>query len=170
MADKIQPFEGPFVLDYQNLSGVLVDAADGALQGRRREKEDWEKAKLELTSRLPIYAAALRVAPDLGDQIAALNDRIAEVRALKVQAEKLVEVLGETEVVLEDDREGLVGLVVESARKAKRNDPGLMVAFQETIRYHGQIGRRSAKTRWKNQEAAAEAEGNGGEQPAPQPS
>jgi hypothetical protein len=169
MANGIQPFEGPFVLDYQNLSGVLIDAADGATLGRRREKNDWEKANLELTSRLPIHAAALRVAPDLGDQITTLNDRIAQVRALKVQAEKLVEVLGETEVVLEDEREGLVGLVVDSARKAKRNDPGLMVAFQEAIRYHGQLGKRAAKTRWKNLEAA-EAEGNGEEQPAPQAS
>jgi len=60
-----------------------------------------------------------------------------------------------------------VGLVVDSARKAKRTNPGLMVAFQETIRYYGQIGKRAAKSRLKNQEAAAEAEQNGEEQPAP---
>jgi len=167
MADQIQPFEGPFTLDFQNLNGVLIDAADGATQRRRREKEDWEKASHELTSRLPIYAADLRVTADLGDQIATLNERLAAVRALKVQAEKLVEVLGETEVVLEDDREGLVGLVVDSARKAKRTNPGLMVAFQETIRYYGQVGKRAARSRLKNQEAAAEAEQNGEEQPSP---
>ena len=155
--DKHPLFNGPFIVDCQSLNGILIDAASGATRGCRREKEDWDKANHEMLTRLPIHAAALRLAPDLDTQLAALNTRIAEVRALKLAAAKLVEVAEETEVVLEDEREGIVSLVVEAARKAaKRTDPGLMVSFEETIRYHGQLGRRAAQTRRKNARAAAE--------------
>lgn len=156
-----QLFEGPYLIDFQNLSGFLYEVAEGGLQGLRREKTGWDKVNHELTTKLPTHADALRVAPDLGTQLTTLNTRIGEVRALKVVFSKVFEVLKETEVVLEDEREGIVGLVVDSARKAaKRKDPGLMVVFEETIRYHGQIGKRAAQSRRKNEAAAEEAEAN----------
>ncbi|EYF07253.1 hypothetical protein [Chondromyces apiculatus] len=154
----VQPFEGPYELDYQPLQGTLVYVAHGAMRGVRREKAGWPKVELELAAKLPLHAQALHVSPTLYTEISTLTGKLTEVRVLKEQVERLLEVLDDTEVHLEDTRESLVGHVVESARRtAKRSDPGMVVAFEEAIRYHGQVGRLAAKRRLLNEEAAAAA-------------
>ncbi|EYF01857.1 hypothetical protein [Chondromyces apiculatus] len=156
--DMVQPFEGPYEINYEQLQGVLVSMARGAARGVRRQKKGWPKVEMELSAKLPLHAQTLHVSPTLHTDIHGLTGRIEEVRLLKEQVERLLEVLNDTEVHLEDRREALVGHVVESARRtAKRSDPGMVVAFEESIRYHGQVGRLAAKTRYANEEAAAEA-------------
>ncbi|AKT38184.1 hypothetical protein [Chondromyces crocatus] len=155
----VKQYAGELTLDLTDLQGSLVDLPSGGMRGLRREKPGWDRAEQELSTRLPLHAAELRVAPDLGTQISTLNTRLARVRAVKRTVEKLAEVAAETEAYLEDQREALVGLVVDSVRKAaKRTDPALMTAFEKTIRYHGQTGLLAAKTRRKNEAATAEEE------------
>ena len=153
----VQAYAGAHALDFQHLDGVLVDLPDGGTRGLRREKNDWDEVEQELTTRLPLHAAVLRIAPDLAAQMAAMNERIDQVRAFKLAVNKLAEVAMETEIYLEDEREGMVSLVVEAVRKAaKRIDPTLMTAFERTVSYHGQTGKLAAKTRRKNEEIAAQ--------------
>lgn len=153
----VKLYAGSHTLDFQHLDGVLVDLPDRGTRGLRREKTDWDKVDQELMTRLPLHAAALRIASDFGAQLASMNERIEQVRAFKVAVNKLAEVAMETEVYLEDEREGMVSLVVEAVRKAaKRTDPTLMTAFERTVGYHGQTGKLAAKTRRKNEEAAAQ--------------
>jgi hypothetical protein len=53
----------------------------------------------------------------------------------------------------EDEREGEIGQMVNSVRRAAiRKDPTIVALFEETIRYHGQVAVRAHKTRLKNEE------------------
>ncbi|EYF04142.1 hypothetical protein [Chondromyces apiculatus] len=153
----VKPYAGSFAVDFQHLDGVLVDLPEGGTRGLRREKDEWDRVDLELATRLPLHAATLRVAPDLATHVTSLNERLEQVRAFKVAVDKLAEVAMETEAFLEDEREAVVGLVVDAVRKAaKRTDPTMMTAFEDTVRYHGQVGKRAVKTRRRNEEAAAQ--------------
>ena len=153
----VKPYAGSLAVDFQHLDGVLVDLPEGGTRGLRREKNDWDRVDLELATRLPLHAGTLRIAPDLGTQVSSLNERLEQVRAFKVAVDKLAEVAMETEAFLEDEREAVVGLVVDAVRKAaKRTDPTMMTAFEDTVRYHGQVAKRAVKTRRRNEEAAAQ--------------
>lgn len=57
-------------------------------------------------------------------------------------------------MLLEDQREGLVKMVVDAVRTSTGlENQGLVVAFQNTIRYYGQLGAQAAKARAKNKAA-----------------
>jgi hypothetical protein len=101
----------------------------------------------------------LGIAADTHTRINTLTDQLTLVRAARADIDKLAEVLEETEIYLEDERETQFGTLVEAVRKAaRRKDPAVLASFKETIRYHGQIGVRANKTRRKNAAAVAEAE------------
>ncbi|AKT43300.1 hypothetical protein [Chondromyces crocatus] len=149
-------YEGPLVFDFQSLGGLLRELPRRGTRGLRRQKPGWEAVALELSTRLPVHADTLRIASDLGLQIATLSARLDAVRTFKRTADKLAEVAAETEAFMEDQREGLIALVVEAVRKgAKRTDPALMTAFEKTVGYHGQHGAKAAQTRRQKEEAAA---------------
>lgn len=154
MANSIvQPFTGDLVVDLKHLDGVVVDLIPGAMRGLRREKDGIQKALGEIQKGIPVHAATLGVAGDAHDRVNTLTDQIEKVRQARVLIDKMAEVLEETEAYLEDEREGEIGLVVNAVRRAaRRKDPAVLAAFEETSRYHGQIAARAHKTRRKNAE------------------
>ncbi|EYF05334.1 hypothetical protein [Chondromyces apiculatus] len=154
----VKPYKGPLAFDFQSLEGTLVDLPDRKTRGLRREKEGWEQVAQELRARLPVHAGALRLAHDVDAQLADLSERLDQVRTCKKVVDELARVAAATEALLEDQREGMVTLVVEAVRKAaKRTDPMLLTAFEQTIHYRGQLGKRAVMTRRANEEAAAKA-------------
>lgn len=152
----VQPFTGPLTVDLQHLDGIVVDAAEGAMRGARREKEGVDKTLKELDGSIPKHSSAIGLAPDVLTRIQTATERLASVRAARIIVGKLVEVLEETQICLEDEREGDIGLVVGAVRRTGTREPGVLVHFEETIRYHGQIGVRAAKARRRALEEAAE--------------
>lgn len=151
-------FIGPFVYDIQPLDGVLVITPAKALWGLSRQKEGWEDVQTEIVDHVADYAVKLMVAPDLGTQVQTLTGQLEQVRDLKAWAADLLRAATSTEVVLEDRREALVKVLVTAVRTtANREDPGLMAAFEKTLRYYGQHGKRAANTRAKNAAAKAAA-------------
>jgi hypothetical protein len=167
----VQPYTGPLTIDLQHLEGVVVDMADGATRGLRREKEGVEGTIKELGISVPAHGAAIGVATEVLGRIMTATERLAELRAAKLTLAKMLEVVEETEVCLEDEREGDIGLVVGSVRRVGGRDPGVLVHFEQTIRYHGQIALRAAKTRRKAlaQAAAEEAAPGATEGATPEP-
>lgn len=154
MANSIvQPFTGDLVLDLKHLDGIVVDLVPGAMRGLRREKDGIQKAIGEIQKGIPAHAATIGVAQDVRDRVNTLSDQIEKIRQARVLIDKMAEVLVETEAYLEDEREGEIGLIVNAVRgAARRKDPTLLAAFEETARYHGQIAARAHKTRRKNAE------------------
>ncbi|AKT38725.1 hypothetical protein [Chondromyces crocatus] len=153
----VQPYKGALVLDIQHLSNVVVDVVPGATRGLRREKEGWARVDKELSTNVPFQAELLGVAPDIYARVERLTEQLGSVREAQLFVSKLAQVLDETEIVLEDEREGVVATVVDAARRtAKRKDPTVLAAFEQTIRYHGQVALRAAKTRRRNAEGTEE--------------
>jgi hypothetical protein len=177
MANSIvQPYKGPTAVDLSPVADTLVAAVPGATRGLRREKDGIQKVLGELQQGLPVHASTLGLAAGGYDRIAELTEKLDKVREVRVLIDKLAGVLEETEAYLEDERESEIALIVSAARAtARRKDPTIIAAFEETIRYHGQVGARAAKTRRKNAEQAeAPAEGaphavTQGAMPAAQP-
>jgi hypothetical protein len=115
-------------------------ASTSASRSRRQAQQRGEKG-----SCTPAVASALGISGELLTRIATQTTHLAEVRAARVILDKLAEVFSETEVCIEDEREASIGLVVDSVRRASRQHPNALVTFEETVRYHGQIGVRAAK-------------------------
>lgn len=152
----VQPYQGDLVVDLQPLKGVLLDAVHGATRGLRREKPGIEKALSEIKQNIPAHAEILGVTPNICEHAAALTERIALIRKMRVQIDKLAEVLAETEAFTEDELEGDIGLIVNAVRRASiRKDPTIVALFEETIRYHGQHALRAHKSRLKNEQPTA---------------
>ena len=149
----VQPYKGPFTLDLTDLTDTLVDAIPGTTRGLRREKDNIAPALSEIQKGIPLHAATLGVAPDLHERIAAQTTNLEKVRAARVLVTKLGEILDETEIILEDEREGDIGTIVKASRDAaRRKDPAVLAAFEQTILYHGQNAARGQATRRKNAE------------------
>lgn len=157
--DIFQLWQGPFVYNLQPLQGLLVDVVPGGTRGLCREKPGVGDVLVEITKSVPVHAVMLGIAPDTHTRINTLTDQIAQVRAARADLAKATEVLEETEVCLEDERENQIGTLVEAVRKAaRRKDPSVLASFEATIRYHGQIATRANQTRRKNAEEAAKAQ------------
>jgi len=156
MANSIvQPYTGALAFDLKHLDGVLVDLVPGAMRGLRREKDGVQTVIGEIQPGIPAHAATLGVAPDIHQRVITLTDQLEKIRQARVLVDKLAEILEETEAYLEDEREGEIALVVNAVRSAaRRKAPSVLAAFEETIRYHGQIAARGVKTRRKNAEQA----------------
>ncbi|MCC6551702.1 MAG: hypothetical protein IT372_01610 [Polyangiaceae bacterium] len=150
--DKVQLYTGSLNINLQHLDGVIIDAEDGATKGWAREKPGFDAAKKEMDGSLPAHAATIGVAPEVMARIQATTDRLSEVRQARIAVAKQLEVLEETEAFLEDKREADIGVVVGAVRRVGKRNRGLLIHFEETMRYHGQIGVRAAKTRRKARE------------------
>lgn len=152
-------FMGPYAIDFLNLDGYLFNTLKGALKGLRRERPGIVPVRVELVKNVPTHAVALKIPADLGTQMVTLTLRLEQVRELKVWATALAAAAKSTEVLIEDEREGLVKTVVEALRNSSNvEDAGILAHFPETLRYFGQVAQEAAKTRAQNAAAAAEAE------------
>jgi hypothetical protein len=75
----------------------------------------------------------------------------------RAEAEKLAEVLRETEIALEHAREGDVAVMAKAIQTtAQHIDATVTGTFENTLHYYSQIGDKAAATRRKNEEAKAE--------------
>lgn len=153
-SDRVQPYTGSLSIDLQHLDGIIIDIAEGATRGWRREKENIDDALTELTGSIPIHGATIGVSQDILPRIQTRTEQLASVREARLSVAKQLEVLEETEIFLEDQREADIGVVVSAARRVGARNAGVLVHFEKTMRYHGQIGTRAAKTRKKAVEQA----------------
>ena len=148
----------------RHLQGHVIDAAKGATRGLRRQKPGIAPVLTQLSTNIPAFAETLGLPADTHTQINTVTERLEQVRAARTLIAKWAEVSRRPRIFLEDEREGQIGLVVNAVRGAsRRKDPGVVASFEETIRYHGQIATRAAKTRRKNAESGPDAE-----EPAPE--
>ncbi|EYF03021.1 hypothetical protein [Chondromyces apiculatus] len=156
--DSFVTYSGPLNVDLSHLDGVLLSAAAGATKGMHREQEGFAEVEAELARAMPVLGDTIGVGGSVHARIVTTTDKLAQVRAAKLVVDKLAQALTETEILLENEREADIGLIVSAARfVARRKDRSVIALFQRTIRYHGQISLRGAKTRRRNAERAAEA-------------
>jgi hypothetical protein len=147
-------YNGSLTIDVSALKEDLVDLPPGGTQGLKHEKPGFDAVIVELQNAKTGALSKAGIALDIVTRIEARTVKLNEIRKKKAEAEKLAEVLRETEAELENAREGDVALVAKGVQTAAQHvDPNLAAHFETTSKYYSQIAEKAAATRRKNAEA-----------------
>lgn len=156
-SNNAQQYQGPYTFDLTGLTGILIDLVSGT--GYQREQEGFAKVEEELSKSVPAYGAAVGISPDVYTRFTECTDRLAKIRAVKGQILKLAEVLEESELAYEDQRETELGMIVDAIRSAaRRKDESVLAPFAETLAYKNRAAMKGVKTRRKNAEEKSKSE------------
>lgn len=167
---SVQPYPGPHSIDLTPLDGTLKNVKAGGRRGLRREKPGIEKVENEIKTSVPLYTEILAPVADMPTRFEELTQKLSKIRAARIVVGKLYEALTDSEAYYEDERENEIVVLLNLARDAaRRKDPSVLTAFEETFRYHGQIASRAMKTKRKKEEMAEE-EADGADAGHPQES
>ena len=154
-SDPKRPDVGDMSIDATEVGPVVVDLPPGGMLGLRSSQPGFAEALAELLSNQPVF----------GVQAGTRDEDIAEVQSILVYREKiafllpaaskLVELLTETDAVLDDRLQRHVhnvAHVVERRAKMQRNDE-LLARYAKTRAYRSAIGNKAARTRQRNLDA-----------------
>jgi hypothetical protein len=156
------PYTGPSIIDVTAIRAKLVDLVNGELQGFQREKPGLVDVLDELTKGVAQYGETLGVHPGVHKGILEKTQLIADIRALKLEVNKLAEVLAESEVYYESSREADISrLGAFIASTVQHGDPSVAAAFHKTLKYRGQYAEKALATRRKNKQPGADADAKG---------
>ncbi|MDI3286647.1 hypothetical protein [Polyangium sp. 15x6] len=155
--NAIGKYTGNGVIDVSSFKQKLVDVKQGDLPKLKRSKPGCAGVLADLAAAMPDHSQEARIHPDVYADIVETTQLIQAIRAQRPEADKLAEVLRESEAFYEDKLEGLLSrvakMVVDTAKD--ENKPSLLATFESTIRYRALYADRSVATRRKNQESAA---------------
>ncbi len=147
-------YNGPLTIDVSALKEDLVDLAPGGLVGLKHEKPGFDDVFDELQKAKTGALSNAGIASEIVTRIETRTVTLKEVRKKKAEAEKLAEVLRETEAELENAREGDVALVAKGAQTAVQHvDPTIAAHFEKTSKYYSQLADKAVATRRKNADA-----------------
>ncbi|MDI1451398.1 hypothetical protein [Polyangium sp. 6x1] len=152
-------YNGTLTIDVSALKNDLVDLPPGGTQNLKHEKPGFDDVLVELQKAKTGALSNAGIALDIVTRIEDRTAKLAEIRQKKAEAEKLAEVLRETEAELEHAREGDVALVAKGVQTAVQHvDAGVAAHFEKTSKYYSQIADKAVATRRKNAEAKEVAE------------
>ncbi|MDI1443445.1 hypothetical protein [Polyangium sp. 6x1] len=156
--NSIGKYTGNGVVDASAFQHKLVDLKHGEMQKLKRSKPGCAGVIADLAAAMPGHGSEARIHPDWYAEIVEIKQTLEVIRAQRPEADKLAEVLRESEAYYEDRLEGLISrvgkAVVDTAKE--ENKPGLLATFESTLQYRAQYAEKSAATRRKNQQNAAE--------------
>lgn len=160
--DPKRPDVGDLILDATNLAGVIVDVPTDKLGGLLTSQPGCDEAVAEVRSNQPVLGVQAGIRDEDVADINTTVAQMAEIRSLLPPARKLVELLEDTDAVLDDrlQRQLLnIASTVERRAKMLRNDE-LLARYAKTRKYRSAPGYKAARTRKRNQA------GNQGSSPA----
>lgn len=151
-------FDGSHILDLTDLEGALVHIG-GDRRGMRTELEGFDKATFDLTSSTAQNREAAGVPPDVYDDFLEHGRRLSLIREKLETAARQLEVLVESEAFYADAQQNDISIIVKAmrARAKYRRDAAPLNHFENLLKYNGQIGHKSARTKRKQAEEAAVA-------------
>ena len=157
-------YEGTHLLDLTELEGDLVDLQAGSRQGMRTQLDGFKDARLELEQSEELNREAAGIPPDVFAHFLKCSDRLTRIDQKLVVAMKQVEVLTESRAYYVHGQQTDLGLMVDAmrSRAQRKQDRSCLVPFEETLRYHGQVGKKGALTKRR---LAAEAADGGSRAP-----
>lgn len=154
-SDPKRPDVGDLSIDASDVGPIVVDLPPGGMLGLRSSQPGFPEALAELLSNQPILGVQAGVRDeDIVDIQATVANR-ERIRSLLPAATKLVELLTETDAVLDDRLQRQVhniAVVVERRAKMQRNDE-LLARYAKTRAYRSAIGNKAARTRQRNLDA-----------------
>ncbi|HSN99691.1 MAG TPA: hypothetical protein VLS89_15455 [Candidatus Nanopelagicales bacterium] len=153
----ITDYTGPHQSDFTSLQGRLVDLE--SCRGLRTDQEGFPRVVAEIAGVAPAARTASGVPQGAYDHFLMCNQTVAEIDQQLAIVSKQFEVLKESRAYYVDARNNDIALMVDGIRSwaQRRKDPSLLVPFEQTIRYHGQIAEKAVKARQKKAREAAAA-------------
>lgn len=160
--DSVSPYKGPSLIDVQDIAGSLVDLPPKAMQPLTREKEEFGKLKEEWATAMAGPLGPEVIPPPLYQRFVDKTALLQKVRQRLGEAEKLAEVLRETQALIEDEREGDIAMVAKAVKAAiQHKGDAFEAAFENTLNYYSQIADKAVATRRKNADAGQAEEAAG---------
>ena len=159
MARRHVTYEGSHSLDLTELEGDLVDLKEGGRQGMRTQLEGFQEARDELEHSAEAHREAGGIPKELFEHFLWSTERLERIDEKLALALKQVEVLVESRAYYVDLQQSDIALMVDAlrSRALRRRERSLLVPFDKTLRYNGQIGTKGALT--KRRLAAEAADG-----------
>ncbi|UQA58387.1 hypothetical protein [Polyangium aurulentum] len=153
---KHASYAGPGVVDASAIKDKLVDLPPGGAQGLRRTKPGFKEVLRELSTAMAGQGDAAGIHPKIYEGLLDKVGTLEAIRALRPVADKLAQVLRETELVYEDACEADISRMVKAIDSTAQHDnPGVRAAFEKTLKYNSQIADKGVATRRKNEAARA---------------
>jgi hypothetical protein len=148
-------YSGVLTVDLKNVEHALVDLAPGATRGARGEQEGMADVEKELAAAMPTHGPAVDVSAQVYDRFVARSALLVDLREKEGTLRKLLEVVEETRIKTENDREDDLASIAKAVRTVadRQKDPSLTAPFEKTLRYYSQIADKAVQTRKKNAEA-----------------
>lgn len=153
MSDEVKrPDQASLVIDARPLSDFLIDAAPGQLVGIRRAQPGFDAVVREIYENQATYGEKAGILPSEIDELRLLTDRLALLRQHLPKAQKLVEMMLETEALLDNRCQEIVRNIAKSVdvRATALKDEVLYAKYELTRKYRSAAAQKAVKTRKKN--------------------
>lgn len=151
-ADPKNPKVGDLSIDATALAGLLVDLPPGAMSRMRQEREGFREVLSEVTANQKTYGARAGILDSDVQALQTLTDRIAEIERFLPAAEKLVELLTETQAKLDDDRHKIISTLANTVdqRATLPGNGDLPSLYRAAREYRSAPAVKGARTRARN--------------------
>jgi hypothetical protein len=150
--DPKRPDAGDLVVDATDLAGIIVDLPPGKRLGLRSTQPGFDGAIGEIRAN----QSTLGTRAGLRDEdVAAIEEDLAhraEIRARLPAMRKLVELMEETDAVVDDRLQRRVFTIAQTVESRARmlGDDELLARYAKTREYRSSIGNKAARTRQRN--------------------
>lgn len=155
-----RPERGSLVVDATPLGEFLIDAAPGILSGIRRAQDGFDAVVDEIVTNQKTHGADAGILQSEVDELCLLTERIALIGQYLPAARKLVEMMVETEALLDNRCQEIVRNAAKAVdtRAATTKETSLFARYELTRNYRSAPAKKAVKTRRKKaaQQTAAE--------------
>lgn len=152
--DPKRPDVGDLVLDATDLAGIIVDLPPGKRLGLRSTQPGFDGVVGEIRANQPTLGAQAGLRDE--DVVAIEADLAyrAEIRARLPAARKMVELLEESDAVIDDRLQRRVFSIAQTVETRARmlGEDTLLARYAKTREYRSAIGNKAARTRQRNQD------------------
>lgn len=147
---------GSLAVDCTHMTSWVKDYPPGELIGKRATQEGYEAAVDEIIANQLSWGSKVGVSADDIRGIRLADMRIAMIDACLPAARKMVEMLEETRIVVDDERHRRISKVAAlvDAQTKTGPQPDLLARYEKTRAYRSQAAMKAVRTRRQN--AAAE--------------
>lgn len=155
-----------FVIDAREVAPFVRDLPEGKMRGLKRAQEGFALVLKEIVDAQAKFGEKAGVMPRDVEELRLLTQRIEIIRKHLPQVQKLLELLVETELVMDDRRQQIVRVIAKTIDNAATLAKGgeLLAVYENTRRYRSAAAKKGVKTRQKRAALRAEKEAKAAEQ------
>lgn len=152
--------EDRLVIDARELSPFLQDLPPNATRGMHRAREGFDGVLLEIFDLQEKIGGPAGVLSRDVEELRLLTERLELIRKHMPGVRKLLELMVETELVLDNRRQQIVRMIARTIDNAAylSKDDTLLGGYENTRRYRSAPGKKAVKTRQRRAALAKEAE------------